>query len=52
MPTIGVIMTVQDLIDELSLIKDKTLPVKTYDADMGDWLPAGFTDYDDFVGIG
>lgn len=43
--------TVQDLIDELNLIEDKTKPVKTYSEDMGDWGEADLQEYDDFVGI-
>lgn len=45
-------MTVQDLINELLLIKDKTKKVKTYDQDYGDWLGcSGAEDYGNFVGI-
>lgn len=45
-------MTVQDLIDELLLIEDKTKEVKTFDQDYGEWLPCGGAeDYGNFVGI-
>lgn len=48
----GKTMTVQELIDDLMQIADKSLPVKTYDQDCGDWLDGGHAeDYGDFVGI-
>lgn len=45
-------MTVSELIEELEAIEDKSKPVKTWDADYGDWLSAGFpSDFGDFVGV-
>lgn len=45
-------MTVQELIEELQKIEDKSLPVRVYDQDHGDWLGGVHAeDYGDFVGI-
>lgn len=45
-------MNVQELINELMLIEDKTREVKTFDQDYGDWLDcSGAVDFGDFIGI-
>lgn len=45
-------MTVQELLNDLTQITDKTLPVKTYDQDYGEWLGGvSAENYGDFVGI-
>lgn len=45
-------MTVQELIEELQKIEDKTLVCKVYDADMGTYYPVNFADdVDDYVAI-
>ena len=45
-------MTVQQLINELMEIEDRTLPVRVYMSDWDDWSPAYVNEYDNFIGLG